>query len=63
MRRRTPTIATKLSAIDFIKFEAFCRMEGKTKTEIAREAILLYMKVRESDTIDEHQRHARLVAC
>lgn len=55
MRRRTPTIATKLSAIDHIKFEAFCRMEGKTKTEIARDAILHFMKIRESERKDEHQ--------
>ncbi|HEY9678893.1 MAG TPA: hypothetical protein V6C76_12870 [Drouetiella sp.] len=55
MRRRTPTIATKLSAIDHIQFEQFCRMEGKTKTETAREAILYYMKAKEAGQLNEHQ--------
>ena len=55
MRRRTPTIATKLSAFDHMKFDAFCRMEGKTKTEVARDAILHFMNYRESEIRNEHQ--------
>ncbi|MBS2005372.1 MAG: hypothetical protein JST44_27920 [Cyanobacteria bacterium SZAS LIN-5] len=55
MRRRTPTIATKLAAPDHIKFDQFCRLEGKTKTEVAREAIRYYMKTRESELLDEQQ--------
>lgn len=56
MRKRTPTIATKLAAIDHIEFEQFCRLEGKTKTEIAREAILFYLKSKKLSNIDEHER-------
>ncbi|CAN5426924.1 hypothetical protein BH10CYA1_BH10CYA1_59490 [soil metagenome] len=55
MRRRTPTISTKLAAIDHIKFEEFCRMEGKSKTEIARKAILLYMRLRDTEQLNDHQ--------
>ena len=53
--RRTPTIATKLAAVDHIKYEQFCRMEGRTKTEVARAAILYYMKAKETEKLDEHQ--------
>lgn len=55
MRRRTPTIATKLAAPDHIKFDQFCRLEGKTKTEVAREAIRFYMNTRESELLAEQQ--------
>ncbi len=44
MRRRTPTTATKLSANDQMKFDASCRMEGKTKTAVTRDAILHFME-------------------
>jgi len=54
-QRRTPTIATKLAAVDHNKFEQFCRMEGRTKTEVARDAILYYMKTKEAERLDEHQ--------
>lgn len=53
--RRTPTIATKLAAVDHNKFEQFCRTEGRTKTEVAREAILYYMKVRQAEQLDERE--------
>jgi hypothetical protein len=51
--KRTPTIATKLHPADHIKFEQFSRLEGKTKTELARDAILHYMRSRETDLTDE----------
>lgn len=41
--KRTPTIEIKLSAADYIRFSEFCRMEGKTRTDLARAAILSYM--------------------
>lgn len=53
--RRTPTIATKLVASDHIRFEQFCRMEGRTKTEIARKAILEYMERKEKGIADERE--------
>lgn len=40
---QTPQLNTRLSAEDLIKLEAVCRTEGKTKTEILRKAVLLYL--------------------
>ena len=45
--KRTPTIATKLNRADHSKFEEYCRTVGRTKTEVAREAILDYIKGKE----------------
>jgi len=53
--KRTPTIATKLAAVDHIKYEQFCRMEGRTKTEVTRDAILYYMQAKQKEQLDEHQ--------
>jgi len=55
VRKRTPTIATKLATADFNKFEQLCRTEGKTKTEVARKAILYYMEAKEADLVDERE--------
>ena len=41
--RRTPQISTRLAGADFIQFELLCRLEGKTKTELARKAIQWYL--------------------
>lgn len=54
-RKRTPTVATKLAPADYIKYEQVCRLEGKTKTEIARKAILDYMERREKAVSDERE--------
>jgi hypothetical protein len=51
--KRTPTIATKLSPADHIRFEQFSRLEGRSKTELARDAILHYMRIREAGITDE----------
>ncbi len=40
---RTPLLNTRLSAADYVKLEQVCRAEGKTKTEILREALLQYL--------------------
>ena len=40
---RTPLLNTRLSAADYVKLEQVCRAEGKTKTEILREALLGYL--------------------
>lgn len=53
--KRTPTIATKLAAVDHIKFDQFCRIEGRTKTEVTRDAILYYMQAKQKEQLDEHQ--------
>jgi hypothetical protein len=40
---QTPQLNTRISAEDLTKLEAICRAEGKTKTEILRKAVLLYL--------------------
>ncbi len=40
---RTPLLNTRLSAADYVKLEQVCRLEGKTKTELLREALLEYL--------------------
>lgn len=40
---QTPQLNTRLAAEDLTKLEAVCRAEGKTKTEILRKAVLLYL--------------------
>jgi hypothetical protein len=41
--RLTPQLNTRLAAEDLIKLENVCRAEGKTKTEILRKAVLMYI--------------------
>jgi hypothetical protein len=41
--RLTPQLNTRLTSEDLVKLEAVCRSEGKTKTEILRKAVLLYL--------------------
>lgn len=40
---RTPQLNTRLAAEEYLKLETVCRMEEKTKTEILRKALLLYL--------------------
>lgn len=40
---RTPLLNTRLAAEEYLKLETVCRMEGKTKTEILRKALLQYL--------------------
>ena len=40
---RTPQLNTRLAAEEYLKLETVCRMEGKTKTEILRKALLQYL--------------------
>jgi len=52
---RRPTVDTKLSEADFIRFEQLCRLENKTKTQLAREAIRFYMDNRENEILDQRE--------
>jgi diketogulonate reductase-like aldo/keto reductase len=52
-QKRAPTIATKLAPVDHERFEQFCRMKDKTKTELARAAILFYMEHNEDEFFRE----------
>jgi hypothetical protein len=51
--KRTPTIEIKLSAGDYIKFSELCRLEGKTRTDMARAAILRYLDQSAQEQADE----------
>jgi hypothetical protein len=50
--KRTPTIETRLQAVDNGRFEMACSLSGKTKTELAREAILRYLDELENGQAD-----------
>lgn len=52
---RRPTVETKLSEPDFIRFEQLCRLEDKTKTQLAREAIRFYMDHRDNQILDQRE--------
>jgi len=53
--RRTPQISTRLAGADFIAFELACRLEGKTKTEMARKAIQFYLANSEKAHVEEKE--------
>lgn len=53
--KRTPTIEIKLSAADYIRFSELCRMEGKTRTDLARTAIRNYMDRTAEEIKDEEK--------
>lgn len=42
--KRTPQVSTRLAPSVYADFDRLCRMEGKTKTEIARKAITWYVE-------------------
>jgi histidinol phosphatase-like PHP family hydrolase len=52
--KRTPKIATKLQPADHQRFEIACNLTGKTKTELAREAILRYIDQIERGQTESH---------
>lgn len=41
--KRTPRIETRLAPEDFSNFDQLCRSEGKTRSEMAREALRWFM--------------------
>jgi hypothetical protein len=42
--RRTPRVETRLPPTAFIEFDQLCRLQGKTRTALARDAILWYLQ-------------------
>jgi len=46
---RTPLLNTRLSAGDYVKLEKVCRLEGKSKTEVLRKAVLKYLDSYDQD--------------
>lgn len=52
---KTPTIATKLTESDYDRFDRLCRMDQRTKTEVAREALRFYLDHRDSQILDERE--------
>lgn len=53
--KRTPSIEIKLSAADYIRFSELCRMEGKTRTDMARTAIRSYIDRTAEEVKDEEK--------
>jgi len=50
---RTPTIETKLLAADNERFERLCRIDGKTKSEVIRDAVNFYLDARENNLLQD----------
>ena len=44
---RTPVITTRLASTDRLKFEQICQSEGKTTSQVARDALLFYIDGKE----------------
>lgn len=42
-KKQTPLIATRVGAADYLRLEQICRAEGKTKTDILRQAVLEFL--------------------
>ena len=42
-QKQTPLIATRLATADLLRFEQICRLEGKTRSDIARKALLEFL--------------------
>ena len=51
--RRTPTIETKLLPQDHMRFERICRLDGKTKSEVIRDAVRFYIDARENNLLQD----------
>jgi hypothetical protein len=45
--RRTPQIVTRLAPSTYLDFEKLCRLEGQTKSELARRAITWFIENQE----------------
>ena len=45
--KRTPQIVTRVAPSVFMEFDKLCRLEGKTKSELARKAITWYVENQE----------------
>jgi hypothetical protein len=51
--QRTPTIETKLLLEDHMRFERLCRIDGKTKSEVIRDAVRFYIDAREQNLLQD----------
>ena len=55
MAKQTPKIETRLAESEHLKFGEFSKVKGKTKTAIAREALLWYLSNYEKLTNDSRE--------
>lgn len=53
--KQTPLITTRLAAADHLRFDQICRLEGKTRTDIARRALLEFLERYDQEAEDERQ--------
>lgn len=42
-KKQTPLVATRVAAADYLRLEQVCRAEGKTRTDILRQALLEFL--------------------
>lgn len=54
-RKRDPEVRTRLRVADMERFEKICELEGKTQTEVAREAMLYYIEHFEAEKLDRRE--------
>jgi predicted DNA-binding protein len=53
--RQTPKIETRLAAENHLRFDELCRMRGKTRTEVAREALMLFLDYEDKVRVDSSE--------
>ena len=53
--KRTPSVEIKLAAPDWIQFDLACRLNGKSRTEMARHAIQSYLKNQNNPAIEAQE--------
>jgi metal-responsive CopG/Arc/MetJ family transcriptional regulator len=50
---RTPSIIFRLVPEDFNRFDMVCRLDGKTRTDVVRDAVRFYLEARENNLLQE----------
>lgn len=50
--KRTPSVEIKLAATDWIQFDLACRLNGKSRTEMARYAIQSYLENQNNPAVE-----------
>ena len=53
--RQTPKIETRLAVENHLRFDELCRMRGKTRTEVAREALMLFLDYEDKLRVDSSE--------
>ncbi|HEY9758808.1 MAG TPA: hypothetical protein V6C97_26810 [Oculatellaceae cyanobacterium] len=53
--KRTPSVEIKLAAEDWIQFDLACRLNGKSRTEMARHAIQFFLQHQNDSAIEAQE--------